>query len=98
MKLMSFHVFLKNMNTVVILKCSKSKLGNYFSKGFAILECNYNNLAKILKYVKKIDHEEETDNSDKVVTCINIITSTLNTLKNLLVNKSYIFTILKKKP
>ena len=39
-------------------------------------------------YVKQIIHSEETDNSDKGMTCINIIPSTSNTLKNLVVNKS----------
>ena len=88
MNLMSCHGFLKDINYVVILKCPKRMLEYYFSKGFTILECNYNNLAKLPNDIKQITHVEETDNSDKVMTCINIILSTSNTLKNLVVNKS----------
>ena len=47
MNLMSCHGFLKNINYVVILKCPKKMLEYYFSKGFNILECNVNNLAKL---------------------------------------------------
>ena len=47
MNLMSCHVFLKNINSVVILKYPKRMLGYYFSKGFTILGCNVNNLAKL---------------------------------------------------
>ena len=39
--------------------------------------------------MKKIIHAEEMDNSDKVMTCINTIPSTSNTLKNLAVNKKF---------
>ena len=88
MKLMSCHGFLKNINSVVILKCPKSMLEYYFLKGLTILECNYNNLAKLPNDIKQRTHVEETDNSDKFMTCINIILSTSNTLKNLVVNKS----------
>ena len=59
MNLMSFHGFLKNMNYVVILKCPKRVLEYYFSKGFTILECNDNNLAKILNDIKQRTHPEE---------------------------------------
>ena len=88
MNLMSCHGFLKDINYVVILKCPKRMLEYYFLKGFNILECNYNNLAKLPNDIKQRTHVEETDNSDKVMTCINIILSTSNTLKNLVVNKS----------
>ena len=44
MDLMSCHGFLKNIDSVVILKCPKRMLEYYFSKGFTIWECNYNNL------------------------------------------------------
>ena len=60
----------------------------YFSKGFGILECNFNNLAKLLKEVKQRIHAEETDNSDYFMTFINTITSKLNTPNNLLLHKS----------
>ena len=59
----------------------------YFSKVFAILECNVNNLSKLLNEVKQIIHAEETDNSEKFITCINTIPSTSNTLKNVLLDK-----------
>ena len=87
MNLMSCHGFLKNINSVVILKFPKRMLEYYFSKGFTILECNVNNLEKLPNEVKQIIHAEETDNSDKVMTCINTIPSISNTLKNLAVNK-----------
>ena len=88
MNLISCRGFLNNINYVVVLKCPKSMLGYYFSKGFNILECNVNNLEKLLNDVKQRINAEETDNSDKFMTCINTIPSTSNTLKNLMVNKS----------
>ena len=45
-------------------------------------------LEKLPIEVKQIIRAEETDNPDKVMTCINKIPSTSNTLKNLLLNKS----------
>ena len=47
----------------------------YFSKNVTILECNVNNFGKIPNEVKQIINAEETDNSNKVMTCINIIHS-----------------------
>ena len=88
MNYMSCHSFLKNINTVVILKSSKRMLEYYFSKWFTILECNYNNLVKLTNDVKKRTNAEEANNSYKVMTCINTIPSTSNKLKNLVVNKS----------
>ena len=88
MNLMSCHGFLKNVNSIVILKYPKRILEYYFSKGFAILECNVNNLAKLPNEVKQRIHAEETGNPDKVMTCIKKILSTSNTRKNWLVNKS----------
>ena len=85
--LMSYHGFLKNINSVVILKFPKRMLEYYFSKVFTILECNYNNLAKLPYDVKQITHAEETDNSEKIMICINKMLSTSNTLKNLVVDK-----------
>ena len=52
MNLISCYEFLRNINSVVILKCPKIMLEYYFSKGFNILECNVNNLAKIPNEVK----------------------------------------------
>ena len=59
----------------------------YFSKGFTILEFNDNNLEKLSNDAKQRIHAEEKYNSDKVMTCINKIPSTSNTIKNLVVNK-----------
>ena len=61
----------------------------YFSKGFTTLECNVNNLEKLPNEVKIIIHAEEKYNSYKFMTCINTIPSKSNTLKNLVVNKSF---------
>ena len=59
----------------------------YFSKVFTILGCNDNNLEKLPNDVKQRTHAEETDNSEKFMTCINTIPSTSKTPKNLMVNK-----------
>ena len=60
----------------------------YLSKGFTIWECNDNNLEKLPNDVKQRINAEETNNPDKVMTFINKIPSTSNTLKNFMVNKS----------
>ena len=96
MNIMSCHRFLKNINYVVLLKCPKMMLEYYFSKWFTLLECNDNNLEKLPNEVKERINEEETENSDKVMTCITTITSTSNTLKNLVVSKIFIIPILEK--
>ena len=70
-------------------------LENYFSKGFGILEYNFNHLEKLLNEVKQIIHAEETDNSYYVMTCINTIPSTSNGLRSFLhksLHSSYIQT------
>ena len=85
--LLSCHGFSKSINYDVILKFPKRMLEYYFPKGFAILECNTNNLAKLPNAVKQIIYAEETDNSDYFMTCINTIPSTSNTLKKLLLHK-----------
>ena len=87
MNLLSCRGILKNMHSFVILKCPKRMLEYYLSKGFAILEINFNNFAKLLNEVKQIINEEEIDNSDYVMICINTIPSTSNTLNKLLLNK-----------
>ena len=88
MNLMYCNGSLKKINYVVILNCPKMMLEYYFSRGFAILECNDNNLAKLPNDVKQRIHAEAANNSDKVMKCINTIPSTSNTLNNLVVNKS----------
>ena len=89
MKLMSCHVFLKNINPIVILKYLKGMLEYYFSKGFTLFDCDTNNLAKLTNEVNDIIHAEDTENYEKVMICSTVITSTSNTLKNLAVNKSF---------
>ena len=89
MNLMPCHGFLKNNYSVFIFKCLKRMLEYYFSKLFAILECNANHLEKLPNEVKQRIHAEETDNSDYVMTCISTIPSTSNTLKNFVSNKSF---------
>ena len=73
---------------IAVLNCPKIILDYYFSKGFIIFECNFNNLWKLTNEVKQIIYVEETDNSDYVITCINTIPSTSNTLNKLLLYKS----------
>ena len=51
------------------------------------MECNENNSEKLPNEVKQIIHEEEKDDSDKGMACINTITSTSIILRNLVVNK-----------
>ena len=87
--------FFEENKSIVILKCSKRMLEYYFSKRFGILECNFNNLAKLPNEVKQRIHAEETDNSDYVMTCINTITSTSNTLRSCCFIKVYIIPIFK---
>ena len=84
---MSCHGFLKNISSVFILKCPNRIPEYYFSKGFDILECNVNNLAKLPNEVKQKIHAEEEDIIYEVMKFINTIPSTSNTLKNL-INKS----------
>ena len=95
MKLMYCHGILKNIDSVVILKCPKSILEYYLSKGFNILECNVNNSEKNPNEVKQRIHAEETDNSDKFMICINTITSTSNTLNNLVLNNFFCSSYIK---
>ena len=63
MNLISCYGFLRKINYVVILKYPKRILKYYFSKLFAILECNYYNLEKLPNDVKQRIYAEETYNS-----------------------------------
>ena len=78
--LLSRHGFSNNIKYIFILKCLKSMLEYNFSKGFGILECNFNNFAQPPHEVKQRIHAEGTDTSDYSMTCINKITSTSNKL------------------
>ena len=88
MNLISCHVFMKNNDSVVKLKCPKRMLEKYFFKGFNLCECNNNNLEKLPNEVKDKMNEEDIENSDKVMSCTTTITSNPNTLNKLAVNKS----------
>ena len=55
------------------------------SKYFGILEYIFNHLGKLQNEVKHIINLEETDNSDYVMTCINIINSTSNTFNEVVI-------------
>ena len=61
----------------------------YLSKVFNIFDCNTNNLVKLPNKVKDRIHEEDTYNYDKFMICNTTIPSKSNTLKNLVVNKSF---------
>ena len=52
-------------------------------------------MAKLTNDVKQRTHAEETDNPDKAMTRINKTSSTSNTLKNLVVNKSLHYSYIK---
>ena len=91
------HGFLKNIKSIVILKFPKRMVEYYFSKGFDILECNFNNLAKLPNETKQRIYAEETDDPDYVMTCISKIPSTPNTLKKLLLNKILHYSYIKTK-
>ena len=62
MNLLLCHGFLEKIKSIFILKCPKSMLEYYFSKGFGILECNSNNLTEIPNLVKKTILAEGTYN------------------------------------
>ena len=53
MNLMSCRGFLKNIDSVAVLKCPKRILEYYLSKEFTILEYNDNNSEKLQNGVKK---------------------------------------------
>ena len=86
MNLLLRNYLLKNIKSIAILKYPKSMLEYYFLKGFGILEYNFNNLAKLWNKVKQRTHAKETDNSDYVMTCMDTITYTSNTLNKLLLH------------
>ena len=50
--LLSFQVFLKKNESVVILKCSNRMFEYYFNKGFIIFDCDENNLKVLPSEVK----------------------------------------------
>ena len=95
--LMSCRGFLKNKDTVVILKCLKSMFEYYFSKIFTYFYCIIINLEKHPYEVKDIIYAEETDNSDKSMICSTTIPSNSNTIKDFLVNTSFHYSYIQNK-
>ena len=95
--LMSCRGFLKNKDTVVILKCPKSMFEYYFSEIFTYFYCIIINLEKLPYEVKDIIYAEETDNSEKSMICSTTIPSTSNTMKNLSVNTSFHYSYIQNK-
>ena len=61
----------------------------YFNKGFIIFNCDEKHLKRLPYQVKDRVGAEVTINSDNVMICYTTITSTSDTLKNLLVNSNY---------
>ena len=61
----------------------------YFNKGFIELECDKDHLNKLPLKVKKRVSAEVKVNTDLVMLCYTTITSTSNTLKNLVINSNY---------
>ena len=96
MNLMSCHVFLKNKDSVVILKCPNRISEYYSSKGFIHFDCNKRNLEKIPSEVKDRIYKEVTDISDKVMIRSTKIPSTSNTLNKLAVNASFHYSYIQK--
>ena len=88
MNLLSCHGFLKNKDSVVIIKCPNGMFEYYFSKGFIHFDCDKKKLEKLPSEINNRIGAEVTDNSDKVMIFSNKIPSTSNKLKNLFVNKS----------
>ena len=86
--LLSCHGFLRNNDSVVILKFPNRMFEYYFNKGFIIFYCDENNLERLPSEIKYRIVAEVIDNSDKVMICSTTILSTSNTLKDLLVSAS----------
>ena len=97
MNLLLCHGFTKNIKYIVILKFPKRMLEYYFSKVFGILECNSNNLEKILNIEKQKIHTEETYDSDYVITFNTTIISISNTLNKLLLHSSLHYSYIQTK-
>ena len=86
--LLSCRGFLKNNESVVILKFPNRIFEYYFNKGFIIFDSDEKNLKRLPSEVKYRVYAEITVNSDRVMICSTTIPSTSNTLKNLLVKSN----------
>ena len=87
MNLLSCHGFFKKNDYVVILKCPNRMFEFYFDKRL-IFYFDKNNLKRLPSEIKDRVGVEVTDNSDIVMIYSTTITSTSNTLKNLVVSSS----------
>ena len=76
MNLLSCQDFLKNNDSVVILKFPNRMFEYYFNKGFIIFDCDEINLKRLPYEVKDRVGAEVTVNSDKVMICSTTISST----------------------
>ena len=88
LNLLSCQGFLRNNESVVILKCPNRIFEYYLNKVFIIFNCDENNLKILPSEVKDRVGAEVTVNSDKLTIYPTTITSTSNKLKNLLVNSN----------
>ena len=88
---------MKNTNYTFILVCLSHILAYYFSKGFVILERNYNNLWRVENNTKQRIHAMDMNDSEYVMICNTSTLSISNTLKKLWIpsdfHSSYIQTI-----
>ena len=78
--------FLKNNESIVILKYPNRIFEYYFNKGFIIFDGDLKKIERLPCEIKDIIGAEVKFNSDKFMICSTTIPSTSNTLKNLLVN------------
>ena len=81
LNLLSCQGFLKNNDSVVILKCPNMISEYYFNKEFVIFECDEDHFKKLLSEVKDRFGAELTVNTDLVMLCFTTMPSTSNTLK-----------------
>ena len=89
LNMLSCHGFLNNNESIVILKCPNRMSEYYFNKGFIQLTCDEDNLKTLPVRVKDRVGAELKVNSDLVMLCYTTITSTSNTLKNLVISSNY---------
>ena len=89
LNLLSCHGFLKNNDSVVILKCPNRMSEYYFNKGLVIFECDEENEEKLPSEVKYRVSAEVAVDSDLVMPCFTNIPSTSKTLIFFLVGSNY---------
>ena len=89
MNMLSCQGFINNNDSIVILKCLNRMSQYYFNKGFIQLTCDEDHLKKNPEKVKERVGAELEVNTDLVMLCHTIITSTSYTLKNLNIGRDY---------